>query len=102
MERPPELGKPSAELFALGTIVAAPGAIERMERHGIDAGELLGRHHRGDCGDIDPEDVDLNEEALRCGGRLLSAYGTHEAGDDRGVAPIPSDGLVEILTKVGA
>jgi hypothetical protein len=35
---------------------------------------LLSRHHRGDWGDLDPEDREANERALRTGGRLVSAY----------------------------
>jgi hypothetical protein len=68
--------------FGLGAIVATPGAIERMERRGVDARGLLARHGAGDWGDIDPEDVGVNEEALRDGRRLLSAYGSKTEGDD--------------------
>jgi hypothetical protein len=53
-----------------------------MERHGIDGRRLLARHGAGDWGDIDPEDVAISEEALRCGGRLLSAYGAKTDSDD--------------------
>ena len=34
----------------------------------------LGRHLSGDWGDLDKEDKALNEEALKSGGRLHSAY----------------------------
>ena len=70
-------------LFALGRIVATPGAIERMERYGIDPAELLRRHHGGDWGDIHPEDRGLNEEALVTGARIFSVYGKYEGGEDR-------------------
>jgi hypothetical protein len=69
-------------LFPLGTVVATPGAIERMERYGMDAAELLARHLSGDWGDIHPDDRGLNEEALRCGARLLSVYGEDKTGED--------------------
>jgi len=61
--------------FPLGTIVATPAALDRMERHGIHAIDLISRHARGDWGDLDPEDLAANEAALRHGGRLFSAYG---------------------------
>jgi hypothetical protein len=77
-----EREEPAIGRFRLGAIVATPGAIERMERHGIDARQLLARHSTGDWGDIDPEDVGVNEEALRCEGRLLSVYGTKTEGAD--------------------
>lgn len=39
----------------------------------------LGRHQRGDWGEVPPEDAAANDRALRKGGRLLSAYRTaHE------------------------
>jgi hypothetical protein len=61
--------------FPLGRTLATPGAIAVAEAHGIDLGELFARHHRGDWGDVPPEDAEANESALAYGGRLLSAYG---------------------------
>ena len=37
-------------------------------------GDLLRRHASGDWGDLSPEDLRANEEALKDGDRLLSAY----------------------------
>jgi hypothetical protein len=68
--------------FPLGTVVATPGAIERMEHHGMNPAELLARHLGGDWGDIHPEDRGLNERALRDGDRLLSVYGEDKTGED--------------------
>ena len=66
--------------FELGRTVATPGALDAItELHGIGPGalklrELLGRHHCGDWGDLDAHDTRANEQALRDGARLLSAY----------------------------
>lgn len=70
--RLPESASP---LFSLGHVVATPGAISTMEKHGIDAASLLTRHVTGDWGDLDEEDKQENDRALRIGGRLFSAYG---------------------------
>jgi hypothetical protein len=72
--------------------VATPGAIALMEAHGIDPLDLLRRHVTGDWGGLCDEDKQANEDALRTGGRLFSAYGdgdarlwlTTEATDDAG------------------
>ncbi|KKN39327.1 hypothetical protein LCGC14_0744320 [marine sediment metagenome] len=37
-------------------------------------GDLLRRHASGDWGDLSPDDRKANEEALKNGDRLLSAY----------------------------
>jgi hypothetical protein len=46
-----------------------------MEAHGIDGIDLLRRHVSGDWGELCEEDREANEEALRSGGRIFSAYG---------------------------
>lgn len=61
-------------LFALGQIVATPGALEALEKAGQTADELIGRHVIGDWGTLPPEDVQANNDALERNGRLLSAY----------------------------
>jgi len=60
--------------FPLGRVVATPGAIEALEANGAQGAELLGRHVRGDWGDLCEEDRQANEEALEQGLRLLSAF----------------------------
>jgi len=67
-----------APLFPLGRILATPGAIAVMETHGIDPVDLLHRHVTGDWGDLCEEDRQVNEHALRTGGRIFSAYGDGE------------------------
>ena len=61
-------------LFAVGSVLATPGALETLERAGENALRLLGRHATGDWGDLDDEDSRANDEALRGEGRLLSVY----------------------------
>lgn len=61
--------------FALGQIVATPGALEALEQSGQSPAEYLHRHARGDWGDdLCDEDKQLNNDALQDGSRLLSAY----------------------------
>src|SRR3954449_3735254 len=64
--------------FALGQIVATPGAIELMRSYNIDGLALLHRHITGDWGDLDEQDKQENELAVRKGFRILSAYGRAE------------------------
>lgn len=61
--------------FALGQIVATPGAVELMKEHNIDGVKLLRRHVTGDWGDSDEEDKQENELSVQRGFRILSAYG---------------------------
>lgn len=60
--------------FTLGQVVATPGALEALAKAGQTPHELLARHLRGDWGDLDAEDAALNDEAIKDGSRLLSAY----------------------------
>ena len=61
--------------FALGPIVATPGALEALEQSGQSPAEFLQRHACGDWGsDLCNEDKQLNNDALQDGSRLLSAY----------------------------
>lgn len=61
-------------LFALGQIVATPGALEALEKTRQTAEEFISRHVSGDWGTLPAEDVQANEEAVKNSGRLLSAY----------------------------
>ena len=56
--------------FPLGRIVATPAVLTL----GLDLDAYIHRHHCGDCGDLDAEDKQANEEALNDGARLLSCY----------------------------
>ena len=61
-------------LFKLGRVLATPGAIEALERAGQTPWELVTRHAAGDWGVVDATDKALNDEAIKDGSRLLSAY----------------------------
>lgn len=60
--------------FALGQVVATPGALAAMEEAGQNLLELLMRHQSGDWGELDEEDKAENELSVREGFRLMSAY----------------------------
>jgi len=68
----------SAPRFRLGRLLATPGALGALGAAGESPASYLARHVRGDWGDLDPEDQQANEEALRVGSRLLSAYRTSQ------------------------
>ena len=58
--------------ISLGRILITPQALELIEREDIDA--ALGRHARGDWGDVNPDHVRQNNLAAREGGQLFSTY----------------------------
>ena len=58
--------------FSLGRTVMTRAASVALSQ--ADVMKALVRHARGDWGDIDPEDVGLNDQALIEGERLLSVY----------------------------
>jgi hypothetical protein len=60
--------------FALGQQVATPGALRAIHQAGQSVLSFLARHAAGDWGDLDDEDKRRNDEALKNGSRLLSAY----------------------------
>ncbi|MGA2440209.1 MAG: hypothetical protein ABSH08_04585 [Tepidisphaeraceae bacterium] len=60
--------------FALGKIVATPGALAAMVKSGDSAQDLIKRHANGDWGEVCETDQRLNDQALVEGARLLSAY----------------------------
>jgi hypothetical protein len=61
-------------LFAFGPLVATPGAIRALVAEGADPARLLSRHGAGDWGVLSADDHDANDEAVRNGERILSAY----------------------------
>jgi hypothetical protein len=62
--------------FDLGQMVATPGALEALASAGQEPLYFLERHARGDWGEVDEEDGRLNDESVRDGSRILSAYHT--------------------------
>jgi hypothetical protein len=61
-------------LFPLGLTCITPSAKDELQALGYDYHLLLHRHHRGDWGDLDSDDLDANEDALHTGARLFSVY----------------------------
>ncbi len=61
-------------LFALGPLVATPGALRALVAEGADPARLLSRHGDGEWGALSADDHDANDEAVRSGERILSAY----------------------------
>lgn len=60
--------------FKLGRIVATPGALEALDKAGQQPWQLLAQHVQGQWGDLSDDDRRLNDEALKDGSRILSAY----------------------------
>ena len=66
----------STKRFPLGQVVITRNASDRLAFE--DVAHSLARHMFGDWGDLDAEDIQTNEDALKHGDRLLSAYGKGE------------------------
>ena len=64
----------TSTLFRPGRILATPGALATLEHAGQNASEFLCRHLAGDWGVVGADDQAANDESLRDGSRLLSAY----------------------------
>jgi hypothetical protein len=61
-------------LFKLGQVVATPGALAALEKAGQAPWEFVSLHVAGNWGVVDAEDAEANNQALKDGSRLLSAY----------------------------
>lgn len=61
-------------LFDLGQVVSTPGALSSLQDAGQSPWEFLSRHIQGDWGVVSDEDKSANDEAIRDGSRILSAY----------------------------
>ena len=66
--------------FALGQVVATPGALALLQATGRSAASLLARHMHGDFGDTCRDDTALNEVAISDGSRIMSVYRLVDAG----------------------
>ena len=64
----------NAPRFALGQLVATPGAMELLEQTGFSALALVSHHVHGDWGDCCDEDKATNEAAVRQRMRVMSVY----------------------------
>ena len=60
--------------FPLGQVAATPGALEALAESGQTHAFFLNQHASGNWGIVDEEDWWLNDEALKDGSRVLSAY----------------------------
>jgi hypothetical protein len=65
---------PPKPLFALGQVVATPGALNTMTELGIVPLDLIHRHATGDWSDLGAEDRQQNLLAIRSGLRIFSSY----------------------------
>jgi hypothetical protein len=88
-----DLKKP---LFNPGKVCATPGALNALQQANQSVWVFLARHIAGDWGEVDAHDKSANDEALKDGSRLLSAYTLNtgakvwiitEAVDDSGIRP---------------
>jgi hypothetical protein len=61
-------------LFALGSVVATPGAVETMKRLSIEPITLLLRHTSGDWGELCEQDREENIRSIEHGYRVFSSY----------------------------
>lgn len=61
-------------LFELGQLCYTPGAQDVLERYQVNPFHLLSRHVTGDWGDLCKEDAQSNNDALKEGTRIFSAY----------------------------
>lgn len=64
----------SKPLFKLGQVVSTPGALDVMTALQVAPAQLLYRHLHGDWGDMSPDDKKANEDAIKHGDRIFSAY----------------------------
>ena len=63
-------------LFALGRLVATPGALDVLTHAGQSPAEFLSRHQHGDWGECCEEDARENDHSVKQGFRILSVYHT--------------------------
>ena len=64
------------KIVPLGHIVATQGALKALQDSSQSPIEFIARHKRGDWGEVCEEDWELNNQDLKNGNRLLSAYRT--------------------------
>jgi hypothetical protein len=61
-------------LFPLGQICSTPNALQQLNELGVPTYNLLLRHVSGDFGDLNPEDIKTNRDAIKNGARIFSSY----------------------------
>lgn len=65
---------PPKPLFKLGATVSTPGCLDAFAKNGTSGIEYLARHVTGDWGDVCEDDKKVNDDAVKEGDRILSAY----------------------------
>jgi hypothetical protein len=65
--------------FAIGRVLITPGAATEIAEEEIT--KALRRHQHGDWGALDAREKACNEQVLRIGGWLLSAYDDPASGE---------------------
>ena len=65
---------PHLRRFPLGSVVSTRRALNLLSAHNRSPLTFLARHQTGDWGEVPPDDAKANEEALKTGARLMSAY----------------------------
>jgi hypothetical protein len=61
-------------LFPLGATLATPAALTVLQKAEISAGSLFDRHITGDWGDLDQDDKNSNDDAVKNGASIFSSY----------------------------
>lgn len=70
---------PEDTRFPLGRVLITPGAATTIDEEEI--ADALRRHQAGDWGNLDSQEKSCNEQVLRIGGWLLSAYDDPASGE---------------------
>ena len=65
---------PTRPPIPLGRILATPEVLIAMERSGDTPADFLRRHECQDWGNVESDDWARNDDALRDGSRIVSAY----------------------------
>ena len=60
--------------FQTGKLLSTPAALEALSETNQTVMEFVARHVQGDWGCVCAEDAAANEESIRDGSRILSAY----------------------------
>jgi hypothetical protein len=70
-------------IFNPGQVVVTAALHYEIEKQGMEPVALvpyLDRHVTGDWGEVDPHDYKVNEQAVKSGARILSAYDMPDIG----------------------
>ena len=66
-----------APRFPLGNLYATSAVALWASQEGLSLSQFIERHHNGDWGNLDEEDKQVNEDAIKQGGRIFSSYLTN-------------------------